>query len=282
MNIGIVGLGLIGGSYARCLSKRTNHSVYGMTRNAAIISKAMEEGTIKGEIKQSELSLINYFIIALPPEATIDFITSNINNFAKGTIITDICGIKSAIKDKVAKLCSDNRIWYVGTHPMAGRECSGYNNSLESLFDGRSLIIMNDNNIPDNIISTVADINKAAGFSRIVYTSSSHHDEIIAYTSQLCHISSNAFVKSPTAKEHLGYSGGSFEDLTRVAFLDPDLWTELFFMNKEPLLKELSSYINELKKYERALADNDAESMRELLNEGRIIKESISKSKNTL
>lgn len=276
MNIAIIGLGLIGGSYAKAISSRTEHKVYALTRNEETIKRALHDKSIISAIDKMQLRDMDYVIVALPPNASVSFIKENIEYIKSGTILSDIVGVKTVIKQAVGNLCKEHGVNYVGTHPMAGREVSGYENSISTLFDNRSLIIMNDNEIGESILEKVEKLNIALGFSKIVYTSSEQHDRIIAYTSQLCHITSNAYVKSPSSRKHRGFSGGSFEDLTRVAYLDPKLWIELFSLNKEHLLEELTLYIDELNKYKAALSNNDFERLEQLLAEGRDIKKSIS------
>ncbi len=277
MNIAIIGLGLLGGSYAKAISTRTRHSVYALTRNEETINKAVHDKAILKAIDKSELCDMDYVIVALPPNATVSFIKENLKHMKKDAILTDVVGVKTAIKNAVGELAKKYGVNYVGTHPMAGREVSGYDNALSSLFDNRSLIIMNDNDISEDVLKTVENLNASLGFSKIVYTTSEHHDRIISYTSQLCHVTSKAYVKSPSSREHRGFSGGSFEDLTRVAYLDPKLWIELFSLNKDNLLKELTLYIEELKKYQEALKQNDFDGLEKLLAQGRDIKKEISK-----
>lgn len=277
MNIAIIGLGLLGGSYAKAISTRTKHNVYALTRNEETINKAVHDKAILKAIDKSELCDMDYVIVALPPNATVSFIKENLKYMKKEAILTDVVGVKTAIKNAVGELAKKYGVNYVGTHPMAGREVSGYDNALSSLFDNRPLIIMNDNDVSDDVLKTVEKLNAALGFSKIVYTTAEHHDRIISYTSQLCHVTSNAYVKSPSSREHRGFSGGSFEDLTRVAYLDPKLWIELFSLNKDNLLKELTLYIEELKKYQEALKQNDFDVLEKLLTQGRDIKKEISK-----
>ena len=275
MNIVIVGLGLIGGSYAKSISRYTEHKVYTISHNNESISRALNDNAIVGTITNDELCNMDMVIVSLPPAKAIEFMVDNIPKMKEGAILTDICGVKKVVSDKVKNISTKYRVNYISVHPMAGRECTGYVNSLPTLFQNRSLIIIDNESADSQKVALVEGLHRAIGFSTIVHTTPSNHDRIIAYTSQMCHITSNAFVKSMTSREHNGYSGGSFEDLTRVAFLDPKVWVELFSMNRDNLLSELRVYIKELKRYEEALDSENYESLRNLLQEGRDIKESI-------
>ena len=266
MNILIAGLGLIGGSLAKSLI--LNNNIAGFDRenvlNYALQNKIINEKAI-------QFNKYDFVIVALPPKETIKFIDKN--EFKDNSIIIDICGIKNAI-EKAIDFKSKN-FNYVGCHPMAGKEVSGIENCSENLFKGASLIITENSYTDKNSVDIVESLMQQAGFSKIVKCSSLYHDSIIAYTSQLAHLVSNAYVKSDTVKRYEGFTGGSFQDMTRIAELNEDIWTELFFLNKENLLKELSGLINSLKIFEDSLIENDESKMKEALKIGRIIKQNL-------
>lgn len=276
MNIAIIGLGLIGGSMAKALCKRTQHRIFGYDRNQDVLKKALCDNAISEILDNTSLDAIDTFIICLHPEAEISFILDNADRFSSGCMIIDTCGIKTAVYDSVYDILSKKNIDFIGCHPMAGREFSGYDYSLETLFDKASFIIAPEKNQSAEKIDKIKKLAHQIGFKKIIMSTPDSHDQTIAYTSQLAHIASNAYIKSPQLKNENGFTGGSFQDMTRVARLNEDMWTDLFIMNKEPLLFELDTYIENLKKYSEALKNDDKDTLKELLREGRLLKESIS------
>lgn len=275
MEIAIIGLGLIGGSFAKAISKRTQHMCYGMDINKNVVKKAIADNVIASELNQNNISKMNMFIICLHPKQTIQYILDNKDKFPEGSIIIDTCGIKEEIYNTVGEELSQRNVTFIGCHPMAGREFSGYEYSLETLYDNASFIMTSDKTTSGKAFETVKKLALEVGFKEIIVTTPNEHDRTIAYTSQLAHIASNAYVKSPSLKKQNGFTGGSFQDLTRVAKLNEDMWTDLFMMNKENLLAELGMYIENLTKYYQALQNNDEITLKRLLKDGRILKESI-------
>lgn len=275
MKIAVIGLGLIGGSFAKVISKRTENECFGMDINKNTVSRAISDKAITAELRENNINEIDMFIICLHPKQTIEFILLNKDKFSKGSIVIDTCGIKSEVCNAVSKELSERKITFIGCHPMAGREFSGYEYSLETLFDKASFIMAPDDKTPKEDLEKVKKLALETGFKRIIISTPQGHDRTIAYTSQLAHIASNAYVKSPTHKLQNGFTGGSFQDLTRVAKLDENMWTDLFMMNKENLTNELGEYIKNLTKYYEALKNNDDTTLKSLLKDGRILKESI-------
>ena len=210
--------------------------------------------------------------ICLYPIDTVKYIKNDINIFRKDCIVVDVCGIKEYVEKNVAKLLFDNGMNYLGVHPMAGKEVSGYENSSEDLFVNANFIITKTCYTTESTIDTIKQLARKIGFNRVVVCSAKEHDNIIAFTSQLAHIVSSAYVKSPTIKEQPGFSAGSFQDLTRVAKLNPKMWKELFILNKKPLIKELDNIINNLRNYKIALKNNDEGFLEKLLSESSKIK----------
>jgi len=266
MNILIAGLGLIGGSLAKAL--KPNNKIAGFDKEE-VLEYALKNNII--DEKAERFDIYDFVIAALPPLTTIDFL--NNNKFKDNSIITDICGVKEAIEKAIVK----RNYNYVGCHPMAGKEVSGIKNSSEQLFYGACLIITENADTDIKSVETVERIYKQAGFAKIIKCSAAYHDKVIAYTSQLAHIVSNAYVKSETINNYEGFTGGSFQDMTRIAALNEDIWTDLFFLNRENILKELDKLINSLKIQENALLKNDRQKLKEALKNGRIIKQSINK-----
>lgn len=277
MIITVVGLGLIGGSFCKAIKEKTEHTCLGIDLSEDVIERAISEKTIDGECK--DLSVSDITIVCLYPEATVEFILNNKDKFKKGSIVTDACGIKEYVVSSVKDAVTDCGVTFIGAHPMAGREFSGYAYALSDLYDNASFI-MTPENAPEDAVSTLEKLVLSLGFGKVVKTTPREHDEIIAYTSQLAHIVSSAYIKSPTLQKEVGFSAGSFKDLTRVAKLNEDMWTSLFIKNKEPLIFEIKEIIERLSEYLTSLENEDSDTMKELLKNGRILKEkSIEKNK---
>ncbi len=271
MIITVVGLGLIGGSLAKTIKKHTDHTVYGVDIDKETINMAVSQGAIDSET--DDLGLADITIVALYPVATIDYIKANASRFKKGSIVIDTCGIKKAITDGVSEILAENDVTFIGVHPMAGREFSGFAYALDNLFDNASFIITPTEYVSETKLNFLTDFAYAIGFKKVVTATPKEHDEIIAFTSQLAHVVSNGYIKSPTHLKQLGFSAGSFQDLTRVAKLNEDMWTPLFLMNKEPLCFEINNLIDRLTEYRDAIQNDDADTLRQLLRDGRILKE---------
>lgn len=273
MNIAVVGLGLIGGSICKSLKKHTFHHIMGIDSDGETVRKALEQGAIDEEITAGELDKANLTIICLYPEAICSFVKENSDKFKKGSIVIDTCGVKKSVVDSCTPVLEEKGILFVGTHPMAGREYSGFDYSTDDLFDNASFIITPSEKTPQIAIDLLSTLAGSIGFGKAVVASPERHDQIIAYTSQLAHVVSNAYVKSPSVLDFNGFSAGSFMDLTRVARLNEDMWTSLFMCNKEALLNEINQIIKSISEYRDAIEDNDYGRLRELLKNGRILKE---------
>ena len=271
MDIGFIGCGLIGGSLIKSLDKNAAHNIHFFDIDPETMKK-VENTTHARFIKSmSELKNLDVVFVCLHPAKTIEFIKSNVSNFKKGAIVSDVCGVKQSIADAIENLLIENGINYVGTHPMAGREFSGFDYAVDNLFENAYFIIAEPKNNAD--ISPLKQIAKDCRFKSIVVTTAKKHDEIIAFTSQLAHVVSNAYIKSPTALLQCGFSAGSFLDMTRVAYLNENMWTELFMMNKESLCTEIQTIINHLGEYKTAMENGDKEKLKSLLKDGRELKE---------
>ncbi len=273
MNIAVVGLGLIGGSFCKAISAKTEHSCFGIDTDKKTIACALEDRAIVRSIDTNELCNMDMVIVCLFPQQTIDFILDNADNFKKGSIVIDSCGIKTSVCNAVSDTLREKDVCFIGCHPMAGREFSGYGYSLENLFTNASFITTPYNNTPEEKLRMLKDFALSIGFSRVVVSTPEDHDSVIAFTSQLAHVVSNAYIKSPTLAMREGFSAGSFEDLTRVAKLNENMWSQLFVLNKEPLLFEIDTIINHLKQYRDAISSDNEAVLKELLREGRILKE---------
>lgn len=271
MRILVVGLGLIGGSLCKAIKKYTNHTVIGQNRTLSTAETALAEGAID-EIYDGKCSA-DLVIISLFPEASEKWLSDNAPSLNKNALITEVCGIKGKFAHRLKQISESCGLRYIGIHPMAGREFGGYGNSFAELFQKANFIItpFKDSSAAD--ISTLTSFVNEIGAGKIVVTSPEEHDKMIAYTSQLAHVVSNAYVKSPELALECGFSGGSFQDMTRVATMNENMWTDLFMQNRENLLYEVDTIIANLEKYRDALRNSDAEAMRRLIAEGRELKE---------
>lgn len=273
MKIAVVGLGLIGGSLCKSIKKYTDRVCLGMDIDPETAAVALSDGNIDRVISTEELSEADMTIVCLYPDATVKFIRENIDRFKKDSIIIDICGVKAEVVDGVKPIAAGKPVTYVSTHPMAGREFSGYAYSEADLFKDASFIMVPLPGADPAKLAAVEELARKLQFGRIVRTTPEEHDRIIAFTSQLAHVVSNAYVKSPTLSNKTGFSAGSFLDLTRVAKLNENMWASLFIHNRLALLDELKIIISHLLEYEKALESGDEDSLRDLLRDGRALKE---------
>lgn len=283
MTIGIVGLGLIGGSFARALSGN-GYNVIGFDTNTDTLKQALAEEAISSAGEASrDLPQCDAVLVCLYPVGAVDFVRDNAPLFKKSALLLDMAGVKvSVISGIRAALNANNRtdVRYVGCHPMAGREFSGFSYSTNTLFEGRSFIITRSCDSSEADLLEVQKIALDSGFSRTVTTSPEEHDRIVAYTSQLAHVISSCYIKSPVLREEnalRGFTAGSFEDMTRVARLQETMWTELFLMNKSALIAEIDRFTTDLAAYREAISSSDEQKLCDLLKKGREIKESLLK-----
>lgn len=274
LKIAVVGLGLIGGSFCKAIAARTGHLCFGMDRDEAAARRALETGAIQGILKEpQELAGFDLVMVCLHPRQTIQFLTDHAGDFSPDTLVIDSCGIKTAVMEQVLPVMRAHGIPFIGTHPMAGREFSGFDYALATLYEGASFIMTPPEDAKEEHLSLLRELMTQLGFGRIVVTTPAIHDATIAFTSQIAHVLSNAYVKSPTLQNQSGFSAGSFQDLSRVAKLNEDMWTDLFLMNRPALLYELDTLLTHLTQYRDALANEDAETLKALLRDGREKKE---------
>ena len=273
MNIAVVGLGLIGGSFCKALKKNTFHHIMGIDSDKEAIRKALEYGAIDEEITPDRLNEANLTIVCLYPETIVRFVKDNADNFKKGSIVIDSCGIKEYVVNECTPVLEEKGVIFVGTHPMAGREFSGFDYSTDDLFTGASFIITPTENTPQIAVDLLQTLAGSMKFGKAVISTPQKHDEVIAYTSQLAHVVSNAYVKSPVMLNYDGFSAGSFQDLTRVAKLNEYMWSSLFMCNKTALLNEINCILKHITEYRDALVNDDTETLIKILRDGRELKE---------
>ena len=268
MKIGVAGLGLIGGSLARALADSGKHEVMGLDRNRSSLLAAKMVGAITEEMNESNIGECDMIFIALYPQATVEFVEMYADKIKNGAIVTDCGGVKRPICTPCEKLAEENGFIFIGAHPMAGTQFSGFNSSRGNLFKNATMIVTPKENTDIRILEKLRNVLNDAGFGAINFTTPEEHDKVIAFTSQLPHIISNAYVKSHTAVKQKGFSAGSYRDLTRVSKLNEKMWTELFFENKDNLINEIDFLVERLSEYSAALKTDDREGLIALLKEG--------------
>ena len=274
MKVGIVGLGLIGGSFAKAYHA-AGHTVVAFDTNATIFSFAKLDGAVSEELTDETIPGCDLILICTYPEAAVHYMEEKGPVFGKNPVVIDCCGTKGNIVDRGFALAEKYGFTYIGGHPMAGTQFSGFKYSRGDLYVGAPMVLVPSKNDDITFLDRVKTLLKPAGFGSITVTTAETHDKVIAFSSQLAHVVSNAYVKSETAKIHTGMSAGSYKDLTRVAWLNPEMWTQLFFDNKENLISEIDTLMAHMKEYRDALEADDRETMKRLLDEGRRRKEEV-------
>ena len=274
MNVGIVGIGLIGGSLAKAYSSE-GHTVFGYDADEAICSFAQLSGAIGGVLDERTLALCDLILIAVNPGDAVAYLENAAPGIAKNTVVFDCCGVKRFVCDRAFPLAERYGFTFVGGHPMAGSHKAGFKNSRANLFRGASMILVPPTYDDAALFGRIEELLKPVGFGRLTVTTASTHDEMIAFSSQMAHVVSNAFIKSPTAMGHKGFSAGSYLDLTRVARLNADMWAELFIENSDFLIRELDIFLAAVKSYRDALESGDGDVLRSLLEEGSRIKKEL-------
>lgn len=268
MKTAVIGLGLIGGSMAKAFKDNTDSEVYGLDINASVMLKAKLVGAIDGELTDDILAQCDRVIVALYPESTVEFLQSKADIIKKGAVVIDCSGVKRYVFTPAHELAKAHGFEFIGGHPMAGVERWGFDSSFGMLFNNASMILTPDGGTDIALLHEIKQMFLSIGFGSITVVSPEQHDRIIAYTSQLAHIVASAYIKSPTALEHTGMSAGSYKDMTRVASLNSNMWSELFLENGDNLLNEIDNIINNLTEYRDAIASNDRVKLEALLEDG--------------
>ncbi|MBR2405472.1 MAG: prephenate dehydrogenase [Clostridia bacterium] len=275
MTVGVVGLGLIGGSLAKALKANTRHTVLGCDKDDSVRQYAELIGCIDGALTEETLPQCEFVLLAVYPTATTEYVARHAQHFAKGAVVIDCGGVKRRICEACRPIAREHGFTFIGGHPMAGLHRSGLKYASADLYEGASMILTPEDTRDIVLLEKVTALLKAMGFGSVTVTTPEQHDEIIAFTSQLAHVVSNAYVKSPRAQVHKGFSAGSYKDLTRVARLNETMWTELFLENRDNLLEEIDTLIASLAEYRDALENGDGETLRALLRDGSDRKERI-------
>ncbi len=269
MNVGIIGLGLIGGSFAKAFKENSDAIVFGHDTDKATVSYAWLSEMIDGTLTDENIGECELLIIALYPGDAVNFIKEKAHLINKKTLVIDACGTKRSVCEAGFAAAREHGFTFVGGHPMAGIQFSGIKHSRGDLFKGASMIVIPPAYDDITLFERIKNALVPARFGKLTISDAQKHDKIIAYTSQLAHVVSSAYIKSEGAEVHHGYSAGSYKDMTRVATLNETMWTQLFLENRENLSEELGKLIAELSKYKEALDGNDPDTLKDLLREGR-------------
>lgn len=275
MKVGIIGLGLIGGSLAKAFRRDGDVTVYGWDTDRTITEFAALAEAIHGELTDDRLAGLDLLLLATYPEAVVEHMTRLAPLLSPHTMVIDCAGTKERVCAAVFPLAKQYGFPFLGGHPMAGTHFSGFKYSRADLFDGAPMVLVPPDFTDVRLLDRAKQLLAPAGFGRVSFTTAEDHDRKIAFTSQMAHVVSNAYIKSPTARTHEGFSAGSYRDLTRVAWLNPAMWSELFLENKENLLYELKVLIAHLEEYRDAMEREDGKTLCRLLDEGRQIKEEV-------
>ena len=272
--IGIVGLGLIGGSFAKAYHAQ-GHKVLATDTDQSILEFAKLSAAVDANLTRDNLNECDLILVCVYPQAACDFLETEGAYIGKHPIVIDCCGTKRVIVDAGMEAAKKFGFTYVGGHPMAGTQFSGFKHARKDLYKGAPMVIVPPTNDDIDLLMRIKELLAPAGFKSITVSSADQHDEMIAFTSQLAHVVSSAYIKSPTARAHKGFSAGSYKDMTRVAWLNPQMWAELFLDNKDYLSDEIDALIENLKAYKDAINAEDREALIALLEEGKLLKEEI-------
>lgn len=274
MNVGILGLGLIGGSLARAYAM-AGHTVYATQRNEDMLQFAILAGAVHQKLDSSTIGNCDLILLAIYPDGSASWLEDNAHLISPHALVIDCCGVKREICRRCFPLAEKYGFTFVGGHPMAGSQFSGFKYSRDTLFQGQPMVLVpprfDDMALLDRCTQALAP----CGFGQFSVTTADEHDRMIAFTSQMPHILSNAFIKSPTASQHKGFSAGSYKDMTRVAWLNAPMWAELFLENKDHVLSELNRFLDNITAYRDAIAQEDLDSLTKLLEDGKQRKEEV-------
>lgn len=274
MTIGILGLGLIGGSLARAYAK-AGHQVFACERDQSMLDFAQLAGAVNGELSTDTIPACDLILLAIYPAGSAHWLKKNAHLVRKDALVMDCCGTKTEICSRCFPLAEQYGFTFIGGHPMAGSHNSGFKYSRSNLFQGAPMVLVPARFDDIQLLQWAKDMLAPCKFGAFSVTSAQDHDRMIAFTSQMPHILSNAYIKSPTALSHKGFSAGSYKDLTRVAWLNPQMWAELFLNNRDNILYELDYYIESLNAYRAAVSAGDMELLVRLLDEGKKRKEQV-------
>lgn len=265
-NILIIGMGLLGGSYAKALTKK-GFDVKCITRSQSSVDFALAEGMISYGTTAPEPELIGWAdlaVFALYPHVFVEWVESYGKYFKKGAVLTDVTGVKSCIVDKIQSLLPEG-VEFIAAHPMAGREVYGVQNSDDRIFNGANYIVTPTDKNTEEAVRLCKDLGHTLGFAHVAELTPEDHDMMIAYLSQLTHCIAISLMTSSDVPKLKEYTGDSFRDLTRIARINEDMWTELFLLNKKPLISVIDQFSGELYRLRTYIADDNTEKLKEMM-----------------
>lgn len=268
MTVGIAGLGLIGGSLAKAYHE-AGERVLAYNRSRSVLDFAVMSGAVDGELTAENISECDILLLAMYPEAVIDYFREMAPHIGKSTVVMDCGGTKRKVCEACFAAAREYGVTFIGGHPMAGTHNSGFKYARANLFHGAPMVMVPPDPDDVELLEHAEKLLAPAGFGKFSITTAEKHDEMIAFTSQMAHVISNAYIKSPTAGQHKGFSAGSYRDMTRVAWLNPDMWAELFLENRDNLINEIDCFMRSMQQYRDALADGSRQDLVQLLDEGR-------------
>ena len=274
MKVGIVGLGLIGGSFAKAYHA-AGWEVLAADIDRQMLDFAMLQGAVNGELTEDAQADCDLILIAVYPRAAVEYLQKHGAKIGKKPVVIDCCGTKRVVCEACFPLAEQYRFTYLGGHPMAGTQYSGFGHARANLYHNAPMVIVPPDFDNIALLSRVQELLRPAGFGSYSVTTAEKHDEMIAFTSQMAHLVSNAYIKSPTAEAHKGFSAGSYKDMTRVAWLNAPMWSELFLENRDNMLHELDCLMDRLMEYRAAIAEDDAAALTQLLEDGKKRKEEV-------
>mgnify|MGYP002563159904 CR=1 FL=1 len=268
MTVGIVGLGLIGGSFAKAYHE-AGATVLAWNRSRSVLDFAIMSGAVDAELTEDNIAVCDLVLIALYPEATIEWFRRMAPHIGSHPVVLDCGGTKRTICAACFPIAEEHGVTFLGGHPMAGTQYSGFGHARANLYHNAPMVIVPPAFDNIELLSRVQELLRPAGFGSYSVTTAEKHDEMIAFTSQMAHLVSNAYIKSPTARAHKGFSAGSYKDMTRVAWLNAPMWSELFLENRDNMLHELDCLMDRLMEYRTAIAEDDPDALTQLLEDGK-------------
>lgn len=274
MTVGVAGLGLIGGSIVKAYHA-AGHRVYAWNRSRSTLDFALISGEVDAELNESNVAECDLIVVCLYPNASIEWIKNMAPYFGSKPLVMDACGTKRDICEACFKLAEENGFTFVGGHPMGGTKDSGYKYSKADMFKGVPMVVVPPRFDDIELFARVKELLEPLGIGRYSITTAEDHDQMIAFTSQLSHLVASSYIKSPAAERQGGFSGGTYKDMTRVAYLNAPMWAEIFISNKDCLIAELDSLIDNLSRYRKAISEEELEELTALLAEGSKRKETL-------
>lgn len=262
----IVGLGLLGGSYARVL-KRFGFHISAITRSQSSIDYALKEKIIdegSTELDEKIIGSADLVVFALYPHVFVEWIEKNQKLLKSGALLTDVTGVKVSIVHKIQAMLRPD-VEFIAAHPMAGREVSGVENSTEKMFIGANYIVVPTEKNTEEAIETCMELGRLLGFSNVATLSPEEHDEMIAFLSQLTHCIAITLMTCNDKEDMEKFTGDSFRDLTRIARIEDEMWSELFIANKTTLLEQMNLFLNKFNELKSMLESEDVEGMRSMM-----------------